>query len=322
MRNALSATLFLVISGGLYLPIASTPGVSASAAQSAADRDFNTRVPRPAYAGSHPKVLFDEAHNNASTAAGAYQPFVDLITSDGYRVVPNDREFSKKALKSCDILVIVNPSGPNGRRESSAFTEEECDAVKEWVSAGGNLLLMISHLPFSAAADLLCKRLSIDVTQGHTFDKSNHNLESGDDTELLFTRENSLLKDHSITRGRTASESINRILTFSGTSLKGPAGGFPFLMLADTAMDVLPPTAPQPTSPDQAAPDHKQVSAAGRAQGIAIVLSKGRVVVLGEAAMLTAQIAPRGFRFGMNLPGYDNRQLALNIMHWLSGLLK
>jgi hypothetical protein len=44
-------------------------------------------------------------------------------------------------------------------------------------------------------------------------------------------------------------------------------------------------------------------------------------VVLGEAAMLTAQVAPKGFRFGMNVSGTDNRQLALNIMHWLSGLI-
>jgi len=33
--------------------------------------------------------------------------------------------------------------------------------------------------------------------------------------------------------------------------------------------------------------------------------------------MLTAQVA-RGAKFGMNSPGNDNRQLALNIMHWLS----
>jgi hypothetical protein len=28
------------------------------------------------------------------------------------------------------------------------------------------------------------------------------------------------------------------------------------------------------------------------------------------------------FRMGMNRPGIDNRQIALNIMHWLSGALK
>lgn len=61
----------------------------------------------------------------------------------------------------------------------------------------------------------------------------------------------------------------------------------------------------------------------GRAQGIAMTLGKGRVVVLGEAAMLSAQLAgPNKMPFGMNRTGIDNRQIALNIMHWLSGLLK
>jgi hypothetical protein len=39
--------------------------------------------------------------------------------------------------------------------------------------------------------------------------------------------------------------------------------------------------------------------------------------------MLSAQIAGQNqMKFGMNRPGLDNRQLALNILHWLSGLLK
>lgn len=60
------------------------------------------------------------------------------------------------------------------------------------------------------------------------------------------------------------------------------------------------------------------VSAAGRAQGVALEVQAGRVVVLGEAGMLRAQRESNGDRIGMNAPGYDNRQLALNIMHWLS----
>lgn len=322
MHNARISTLLFTIVSGVFLPMASIAGNNVLSAQATTDRNFDARVARPAYVGRHPKVLFDEAHNNAATADGGYRPFVDLITSDGYRVVPNERELSKKTLTGCDILVIANPSGPQGQRDSSAFTEEESNAIKDWVDGGGSLLLIISHLPFSAAADLLSKRLNVDLTKGHTFDKSNHNQESGDETELLFSRENHLLQDHAITRGRTTAERINRILTFSGTSLKGPMGSVPFLTLADTAMDVLPPTGPKPSSPEQPPPAHEQVSAAGRAQGIAMELGKGRVVVLGEAAMLTAQVAPQGFRFGMNLPGCDNRQLALNIMHWLSGLLK
>ena len=52
------------------------------------------------------------------------------------------------------------------------------------------------------------------------------------------------------------------------------------------------------------------------------------MVVLGEAAMLTAQIirfpdqpdrAP--VRFGLNTEGHDDQQFALNLAHWLSRLI-
>lgn len=59
--------------------------------------------------------------------------------------------------------------------------------------------------------------------------------------------------------------------------------------------------------------------ASGMAQGLALDHGQGRVIVLGEAAMLTAQLRRYDKRpIGMNIKGYDNRQLALNIMHWLS----
>ena len=63
------------------------------------------------------------------------------------------------------------------------------------------------------------------------------------------------------------------------------------------------------------------VSAAGRAQGIAFELDQGRVVILGEAGMLRAERGKGDVVVGMNVPGYDNRQLALNILHWLSRLI-
>jgi hypothetical protein len=63
------------------------------------------------------------------------------------------------------------------------------------------------------------------------------------------------------------------------------------------------------------------VSVAGRAQGLALDVERGRVVVLGEAGVLRAQRERKGERVGMNAPGYDNRQLALNILHWLSRVL-
>jgi hypothetical protein len=297
------------------------PSGQSGAQRQASDLGFNPTVARPAYLKQHPRVLFDEVHNNADTAGGRYKPFADLIGSDGYRIVSNNQTLSNRALKGYDVLVIVNASGPDSQRDAPALTEAECDAVHDWVSSGGALLLITDHLPFSAAVSTLAKRFEVDLTKGFTIDPVQYNKDSSDQTELVFNRDNGLLGEHPITRGRDRAERINRVLTFSGTSLKGPAGSVALLKLADTAMDVLPPE-PKQTAPEEALPEHKQVSAAGRAQGLALEVGKGRVVLLGEAAMLTAQVALRGFRFGMNVPGIDNRQLALNIMHWLSGLLR
>jgi hypothetical protein len=67
----------------------------------------------------------------------------------------------------------------------------------------------------------------------------------------------------------------------------------------------------------------------GRVQGLALTMGKGRVVVLGEAAMFSAQVVtldaggkPRTFRAGMNVPGNDDQQFALNVVRWLSGALR
>lgn len=288
-----------------------------------ADPNFNANIARPAYDKRHPRVLFDEAHNNADTSFGRYKPFVDLMTSDGYKLVPGKEGFSKNTLKGYDVLVIVNASGPSGKRDQQAFTEQECEAIHNWVSNGGALLLITDSLPFSSAAASLSNRFDVDLTKGHTVDKIHHSKESDDETELLFTRDEGLVQEHPITRGRDAAERINRILTFTGTSVKGPAGSAAFLKLGDTAIDVLPPDPdPRPRTPEEGVADYKTASAAGRAQGIALQVGKGRVVVLSEAAMLSAEVTPRGLRFGMTGADTDNRQLALNIMHWLSGLLK
>lgn len=56
---------------------------------------------------------------------------------------------------------------------------------------------------------------------------------------------------------------------------------------------------------------------AGRVQGIALEFGEGRVVVLGEAAMLTASDgADRAG--GLDKAGVDNRHLALNVLRWLA----
>jgi hypothetical protein len=57
-----------------------------------------------------------------------------------------------------------------------------------------------------------------------------------------------------------------------------------------------------------------------------MLFGDGRVVVLGEAGFLTAQLIRwtdgTETRFGLNVPGNDDQQFALNVVHWLSRLLE
>ena len=282
-------------------------------AQQMPDPEFDTSVARPAYKADGPRVMFDEAHHNFHTSDGRYKPFVDLLSNDGYRVVRSRQPFVKARLSGFKILVIVDALGAEEDDDegagNSAFTDEEIEAVADWVKDGGDLLLIADHAPFGGAASTLSKRFGVDMSKGYTFDPQNSI--AGSPTQLIFSRENKLLANHPITEGRNENERIKLVRSFTGQSLKGPEGSIEILKLADTATDKPAYTAETSTP------------AAGRAQAIALKFGKGRVVVQGEAAMLSAQISgPDKRTMGMNVPGNDNKQYALNLMHWLSGILK
>jgi len=298
------ATLFLL------LALAGT-----APAQQVADLSFKAIVENPAYTKSFPRVLFDEGHNNFHTRMGRYKPFADLIELDGYQIVLARKIFTKESLETFKILIIADALGAEEVDDEGAanpaFADNECEAVRDWVKGGGSLLLIAGEAPFGGAAENLARRFGVDMSKGTTRDPANHEKESGDEAWIVYSRDNKLLLDHPITAGRNDAEKISRVIAFGGQSLKGPEGATVFLKLGDTAVDTTP------------APAAKDASAAGRAQGIAVKFGKGRIVVLGEAGMLSALVTGREKSpVGINYPGIDNKQLALNIMHWLSGLLK
>jgi hypothetical protein len=265
------------------------------------DPDFDVSVRNPAYTSKHPEVLFDEAHENFHTAGGRYKVFADLMTNDGYRVTPNREPLTSEKLAKYNVFVSANAPAKQGA-SPSAFTEAECKAVEDWVRAGGALLSITDHEPFASGSEELGKRFGVDMSLLTTVDRVNET-----DNGLLFSRAKNQLGDHAILRGRNASEQVNRVLTFVGQSLKGPPGTVQLLKFSETAQDV---------------GRNKKISATGRAQGIAFKFGKGRVVVMGEAGDLSAQVyGDPPEKMGMNVPNCDNRQFALNIMHWLSGLI-
>ncbi|MDM9385397.1 hypothetical protein QUB80_32605 [Chlorogloeopsis sp. ULAP01] len=286
-------------------------------AQQVADPNFDASVVHPAYTTTAPTVLFDEAHLNFHTTQGRYKPFVDLISNDGYRVAPNRQAFQTETLADSDILVIANASSQ--QEGQSAFREDECDVVRDWVHSGGSLLLIADHKPFGSAAEKLAAQFGIRMSDKFTVDLSHYDRSSGVPSFLLFSRENKLLADHPITQGRNPQERINRIMTFTGQSLSIPSEGQSLLRLSDSAIDL---DERLRSAGDLRA--RQGVSAAQRAQGVALPFGQGRVVMLGEAAMISAQLMQSRegtVLMGMNHPGIDNRQFALNMMHWLSRLL-
>lgn len=278
------------------------PGVSVAAQR--ADDAWDTSVAKPAYEKNGPTILFDEAHNNLHKASGNYKPFAELMRHDGYTVVANDKPFTKELLAGYKILAIVNARGAS-KDDASAFTDSEIDAVVNWVKKGGSLLFIADHTPMGGYAERLANRFGVDMSKGYTDDPQHRDPKLKD---LLFSRENNLLSDHPITRGRNDSERIGRVVSFTGQSLKADRGDV-ILKLGDTAYDEFPNS-------------DKKIPAVGRSQAIAMKFGKGKIFVGGEAAMFTAQISANDEKFGMNAAGTDDRQFALNVVHWLSGLLK
>jgi hypothetical protein len=276
------------------LALAAAVVLAASApAQQMADNAFDMSVAKPAHTTRNPNVVLDEAHNNFHTISGRYAPWAKLMRNDGVSVSPSTKRFSAATLTGVDVLVISNPVAPGmaaggatleTATSAPAFTDAECDAVRDWVQAGGSLLLIADHAPFGSAAEVLSLRFGVDFGKGFVYDRENFVRGRGP-TMLVFEGER--LGAHSITAA-TAGESPSR----------------------------------------EELAEFKGKSAAGRAQGIALTFGKGRVVMLGEAAMMSAQIAAGArdlygapLTMGMNFPGNDDKQFALNVMRWLTGIL-
>jgi len=214
-------------------------GAAVTHAQQTADPEFNTSVENPVYSKNGARVMFDEAHHNFHTMDGRYQPFATLLLNDGYRVIRNRVPFTKKSLEDFKVLVIANALGNEDMDEpgadNPAFTEAECDAVRDWVHGGGSLLLIADHAPFGGAAETLAKRFGVEMSKGFTLDEANS--AQGNPSLLIFSRENHLLLDHPITNGRGGGEKINKVMSFTGQSLVGPKDSVQILKLADTARD-------------------------------------------------------------------------------------
>jgi hypothetical protein len=282
------------------------PGTSP--AQQVVDSTFRPTVAVPGFAaGSGPVVLFDEAHNSFHSLSRSFRPFAELLRLDGYRVAPLQTKLSDTALAGADILVIVNVLAAENVGNwklptPSAYSAEETESVRQWVSDGGSLLLVADHMPFPGATAELARALGFDFVNNFAIDTVTWD-------PLVFRKTDGSLAGHPIT------ERIDSVATFTGQAFRAADSSVTPLLLLGRGIVAYEPTVAWefdgvPSS-----------SAEGMLQGAARTLGAGRVVVLGEAAMLTAQVAgPSRRPMGMNAPvAEQNQRFVLNLMHWLSG---
>ncbi len=279
------------------------------------DERFDAIVRAPAFRGNGPHLLFDDAHRNFHRSDGRYTPFVTLVANDGVVVTSNTKAFDEESLKPYDLLVIANAEGEI--TGAPAFTEAEIDAVVQWVGDGGSLLLVADHSPFGRAANALAERFGVTMLDAHLKDETHSDPTLPGPFFLLFSEANGLLGDHPILRGRTDAERIRRVVTFGGQALRVQPPAHLLLPLSQDAQIVRDRTQPNVSEP--AGPD--------TACAVALTHGRGRVVIIGEASALTAQIITGDtakaagvpeLRIGMSREGIDNKQFALNIVRWLA----
>jgi len=278
------------------------------------DNNFDVTVESPTFKENKPVILFDEGHNNFHKTNGLYQPFANLVQNDGYELRILTTLVTAELLSSGSIYVIANAKGKGDLNDTPAFTEDETEIIKNWVMNGGSLLLIADHFPFGSAVENLGRKLGIEFQKGVVQDSIYYDKKSNDHSQLEFSKENRLLTEHAIAKG------INKVITFTGQSIKCmDTSSISFLTLSDAAYDITPNTKIIKDGDDtrvEVTYDNPQ-SAKGRSQGVALKLGKGKIVCLGEAAMLTAQKNRDNNKVGMNY-NPSNKKLALNIMHWLT----
>lgn len=302
---------------------------SALAQEQVGDLDWRPNLASRAYAADGPLVRVDQGHGSEQTIDGRYAAFAALMRADGYRIEASRGRFdAPNALNGVAVLVIANPARPADASRASAFDDAEIEAISRWVELGGSLLLAADHAPHGAAAEALAARFGVLMGTGYAFQPL------GDEAtaNLVFPRQ--ALADHPIIEGRDDSERVNVVRSFTGQSLAGPKDATVLLAMSVDAREAPDLEAMQTIRRRLRAGEDQSVVLAELsrpalpAQGLAFRFGEGRVVVLGEAGMLTAQIVRfpdrpdrQPVRMGLNTSGHDDQQFALNMMHWLSRLL-
>jgi len=290
-------------------------GSISSIAQQVSDENFSYPISVPMYEkGEGPLILFDEAHNNASTLKGAYSAFGRLLQQDGYNVVTARESVSIDLLKKGQIFVTVNAMYDLedwNLPAKSAFSLEEINALSAWVSSGGSLFLVTDHMPCGASVHDLAGRFGINVINGFAL--------RNDGLPEVFSKQRNTLFSNVITS--PPGKEIDSIMCWGGTGFIVPSDAHVISVLGNDYNIYLPDDVSQIQRP--LPPNLPYVSGKGLVNGAYLKFGKGKIVIFGDGAPFSAQLQGiKNNKRGMNHPGArQNAQLLLNIVHWLDGRL-
>jgi hypothetical protein len=275
-------------------------------AQPVPDMEYRVKIDNPIFEkGAGPKVLIDEAHNNLHRKEGGLFAFARMMEDDGAQVFSNQEKITDSLLEKYDVLVIVNALHDSnvGNWQNpcpSAFTKEEIVTIGRWIENGGSLLLVADHMPYGGAVQDLAKLFGVKWSNSFAI-RNGQNWPPS-----IFSKESKTLLHSPV------SNNLQQIASFSGSVFRAPKNAIPF-MVFDSSHEIL-----MPEIAWQFSKKTKHESAEGWLQGACLEYGQGKVLLLGEAAMITAQLAGDR-KAGMNNPeAPENGQLALNIFRWLT----
>ena len=278
------------------------------------DPAFDPAIERPRWpSGQGPAILLDGAHHNFFVTDDFMLPFEGLMRADGFRISTGLSAWTPEILSGFDIVVVITalPFDYTEKTEVTdefTFSQQEIQALRDWVDAGGSALIFSEHVPFDQAIGPLLKAFGVEASVGTTIDPINTH-SSGRMGWIVYSETNGLLNnEHPTVRGSQAEERIRQLVTFRGSALVG-ADYENILRLSEHAQNVADPTGVGPVG-------------RGDSQAMAGHVGKGKLVALGDANGFTAMsIEMDGedpFPCGMTLEDCDWKQFVLNVMHWLS----
>lgn len=291
------------------------------------DATYVPRVTTPMWTAGGPAVAIDDAHWNGFTATRGYGPLNALLQADKYTVIASGNAASPEVLATARVVIVANALGFRGvvrqagqvarinleGLAADAFSDPEVEQLDAWVQNGGALLIAADPSPAGRAVQSLADRFGVKMRDVMVFDPEHS--EQDDPTAIVFTREGKTLAEHPIAGAAGKGVTVERVVTFGGQALEGPIHATELLMLAGTAYEL--------DRPNGSADERTAVP--GLAQALAMEHGRGRVVVLGDADLITSQVRAMGSaneRIGLQWRNGDNELFTRRMLAWLAGAVK